>query len=140
MSDLVIKQIKNETELKEVLDLCYSILGQKDDDLYEYKAWAKRLHDGLQPLVYGIKDGKIISAVLGRAENEDSLIIGFLACDEKYRLQGITRKVLNCFEELAKSQGFKYITLGSKEDAFYEKCGYKVIFQINKQNIYQKIL
>lgn len=30
--------------------------------------------------------------------------------------------------------------IGSKEDAFYEKCGYKAIFQIQGQNIYQKIL
>ena len=30
-------------------------------------------------------------------------------------------------------QGFKYITLGSEADNFYEKCGYKVIFQIRDQ-------
>ena len=47
---------------------------------------------------------------------------------------------MNYFEELAREKGFKYITLGSKEDAFYEKCGYKVIFQMHDQNIYQKVL
>lgn len=31
-------------------------------------------------------------------------------------------------------------TLGSEEDIFYEKCGYKVIFQTHGQNIYQKLL
>lgn len=44
------------------------------------------------------------------------------------------------FEELARKKGFRYITLGSKEDAFYEKCGYQVIFQVHDQNIFQKVL
>ncbi|MBQ3497757.1 MAG: hypothetical protein IJA87_01375 [Clostridia bacterium] len=46
---------------------------------------------------------------------------------------------MKLFEEKARELGYKYITLGSKEDAFYEKCGYKLIFEINGQNIYQKV-
>ena len=34
----------------------------------------------------------------------------------------------------------KYITLGSQEDAFNEKCGYKRIAEIHGQSIYQKVL
>lgn len=49
-------------------------------------------------------------------------------------------KIDETFEEKARELGYKYITLGSKEDAFYEKCGYKTIFEINGQNIYQKVL
>ncbi len=37
------------------------------------------------------------------------------------------KKLLNYFEDLAREKGFKYITLGSKEDEFYKKCGYNVI-------------
>lgn len=140
MTDLIIKEIGTESELKEVLELCYKVLGTKNDELYGYAAWYKRLQDGLQPLVYALKDEKIISAVLGRAENKESLVIGFVACDEKYRKQGITKKLMGYFEELARKQGFKYITLGSEEDAFYERCGYKAIFKIHDQNIYQKML
>lgn len=33
---------------------------------------------------------------------------------------------------------YQYITLGSQEDSFYEKCGYNAIFQIEGQNVYQK--
>lgn len=62
------------------------------------------------------------------------------ACRENYRRQGITKGLLGYFEDLARKKGFKYITLGSKEDAFYEKCGYKVIFQVHDQNVFQKIL
>lgn len=134
------KEIETELELREVLELCYRILGTDNDELYGYDAWQRRLSDGLQPLVYALKDGKIVSAVLGRAENKDSLVIGFVACHENYRKQGITKDLLSYFEDLAKKQGFKYITLGSKEDVFYQKCGYKVIFQVHGQNIFQKIL
>ena len=140
MTDLVIKEIKTESELRGVLELCYKVLVTKNDDLYGYDAWLKRLQDGLQPLVYAVKDEKIVSAVLGRAESKESLVIGFVAYDENFRKQGITKKLMGYFEDLARKQGFKYITLGSKEDAFYEKCGYKAIFQIHDQNIYQKIL
>lgn len=137
---MTMKEIKTEQELKQVLDLCYRILGENDSELYGCTAWKERLRNGLQPLVYAVEDEKIVSAVLGRAENSDSLVIGFVACDENYRRRGITKKLMFYFEDLAKKLGFKYITLGSEEDAFYEKCGYKIIFQVHGQNIYQKQL
>ncbi len=140
MIDLVMKKVETEAELITVLELCYRVLGIRDDELYGYDAWYKRLQDGNEPLVYAVKDEKIVSAVLGRAENSESLVIGFVACDENFRRQGITKKLLGYFEELARKQKYKYITLGSKEDTFYENCGYKVIFQIHDQNIYQKLL
>ena len=134
------KEIKTEQELESVLEMCYRILGNDNAELYGYEAWLNRLKDSLQPLIYACDGDKIISAVLGRAENKDSLVIGFVACDEKHRRQGITKKLMELFEEKARELGYKYITLGSKEDAFYEKCGYKTIFEINSQNIYQKVL
>lgn len=135
-----LKIIENEQELKDVLEMCFHILGNDNAELYGYEAWLNRFKEGLQPLVYACDGKKIVSAVLGRAENKDSLILGFVACDKDYRRQGITKKLLNYFEVKAREMGYKYITLGSKADAFYEKCGYKLIFEINNQNIYQKIL
>lgn len=140
MSTVMMKEIETEQELREVLDLCYDILGTDHAELYGYEAWQKRFADGTQPLVYAKKDNEIISAVLGRAENQDSLVIGFVVCRENYRRQGITKALMAYFEELARKKGFRYITLGSKEDAFYEKCGYQVIFQVHDQNIFQKVL
>lgn len=140
MSIANMKEIETEQELSDVLELCYDILGTDNSELYSYDAWQKRFIEGLSPLVFAMKDNKIVSAVLGRAENKDSLVIGFAVCHEDYRKLGITKELLSYFEDLARKRGFKYITLGSKEDAFYEKCGYKVIFQIQEQNIYQKIL
>ena len=95
---------------------------------------------GLQPLVYAVKDGIILSCVLGRAENKDSLVIGFVACEEDFRGKGITKALMGYFGKRAREMGYKYITLGSKADGFYDSCGYKVIFEINGQNIYQKLL
>ena len=134
------KEIATEEELKVVLEMCYRILGNDNAELYGYEAWSRRLRDGNQPLLYACNNEKVVSAVLGRAENKDGLVIGFVACDENYRRQGITKKLMKLFEEKARELGYKYITLGSKEDAFYEKCGYKNIFEINGQNIYQKVL
>lgn len=139
MVDIAIKEIKTEQELADVLDLCYRILGEDHSEIYGYEAWRKRLANG-DPMVYGEKEGKILSAVLGREESEESLVIGFVACEEEYQRQGITKALMSYFEKIARKKKYKYITLGSKEDAFYEKCGYKVIFQIHGQNIYQKLL
>lgn len=140
MNDLKLKKVETEQELNAVLNLCYSILGEVDSGLYGYDAWHERFLNGNQPLVYAVKDDKIVSAVLGRAENPENITIGFAACHEDYRRQGITRKLMNYFDKLAKEQGYKYATLGSKEDLFYESCGYHKIFEIHGQSIYQKEL
>ena len=140
MDAIELKEIKSERELQRVLELCYAILGNSNQELYGYEAWKKRLEEEDSPLIYAEVGGKVVSAVLGRAENKDSLVIGFVACREEYRRQGITKKLMQYFETLAKEKNYKYITLGSQEDAFYEKCGYQVIFQIHGQNIYQKML
>lgn len=137
---VTIKEIRTEQELKSALALCYRILGHDDSELYGYDAWLKRLRDGLQPLMYAQDGDKVVSAVLGRRESAESLVIGFVACAEAYRRRGITKSLMAHFEESARKMGYKYITLGSEADAFYEKCGYKLIFQIHGQNIYQKIL
>lgn len=140
MSAYFMNEIKSEKELSDVLNFCYQILGERNDNLYGYEAWYKRLKDRASPMVYGVKDNIIISAVMGRPENQDSLIIGFAACHEKYRRQGYTKKLLCYFEKLAEEKGYKYITLGSENDGFYEKCGYSLISKIHGQNIYQKLL
>lgn len=137
-----LKEIKTEAELLRALELCYLVLGDhlREHELYRPEAWRKRLADGPQPMLYAEVDGQVVSAVLGRAENEDSLVIGLVACHENWRRQGITRELMSRFEQAAREMRFKAITLGSEADEFYEKCGYHVIFQIHDQNIYQKLL
>ncbi len=141
MEKICMKEIRSEQELKDVLELCLDILGRDVPEIYGYDAWHERLLGGREPLVYAqAGDGRVVSAVLGREENKDSLVIGFVACHKDYRRQGITRGLMQYLEGLAREKGYKYITLGSKEDVFYEACGYQVIFQVHGQNIYQKVL
>ena len=47
---------------------------------------------------------------------------------------------MDIFETEAVQAGFRYITLGSEEDVFYEKCGFHVIDEMHGQKIYQKLL
>lgn len=134
------KEIRSEQELRDVLKLCYDILGPDLSELYSYDAWYRRFLGGQEPLVYAAVDGRIVSAVLGREENKDSLVIGFVVCHQDYRRKGITRELMQYFEGLSRKKGYKYLTLGSREDLFYEACGYRMIFQIHGQAIYQKVL
>ena len=138
MSELAMKEIKTEEELKSVLELCYRILGNDNEEIYGFEACRGRLQECGHPMVYAVKDDTIVSAVLGRSEGNGNVIIGMVACHEDYRRQGITRKLMGYFEECAKEMGFNRATLGSRADGFYESCGYKVIFNTGYQNVFQK--
>ena len=139
-----IRCVENEEQLKAVLELCYSILGNhlKDVDNYRYEDWKKRLEKDNELLIFACESEKVVAAVLGRRESDESLVLGFVACDEKYRGRGITKELMARFEDNAEKMGFKYITLGADDKAtgFYEKCGYKIINEVHGQKIYQKLL
>lgn len=134
--------METEPQLRQVLDFCYGILGENLRDVapYRYEDWIERMERDNKLLVYAHEDGKVISAVLGRRESEESLVCGFVACEAGHRRQGITKRLMDIFETEAVRAGFRYITLGSNADAFYEKCGYQVINEIHGQKIYQKLL
>ncbi len=138
--EIQLREIRTEEALRAVLDLCYAVLGEAQPDFYQYDAWLERLHNGKQPLLYAEDANGVAAAVLGRAENADSLVIGFVVCREDCRRKGIAKRLMAVCETRAREMGFRYITLGSMEDAFYTACGYSVIFQVNGQNIYQKVL
>lgn len=137
---IIFHQIQTEERLLRALDLCYSILGHEDHEIYRRSAWLKRFRSGNQPLVCAEADGEIIAAVLGRSESAESLILGFCACREDFRRQGVTTRLIRMFEALARDMGYRTITLGSRADGFYEKCGYRVIMRMEEQNVYQKTL
>ena len=170
--EISVGYVETEEELKTVLRLCYRLLApelmvtlseERDDsedviteeikngdvvtseifeNIYAYAAWRERMEKYSRLLVYAKKDGEIVSAVLGRPESEESLVCGMVACDEKFRLRGITRMLMEKFVKNAHEMGFRYITLGADGDAegFYEKCGFHVIFEVHGQKIYQRML
>lgn len=133
---------EKESQLRKVLDFCYGILGEhlRDAAPYRYQDWLKRMEEDNRLLVYAHEDGDVISAVLGRRESGESLVCGFVACEASRRRQGITRRLMDIFEAEAVRAGFRYITLGSDADGFYEKCGYHMINELHGQKIYQKLL
>ena len=132
--------IQTNEELDKALDMCYDILGQVNEELYGRPAWQRRLWEGSSPMVYAEVDGEVISAVLSRREDENGIVLGMVACKADFRRKGITRELMRMVEDLAKENGYKSITCGSKEDAFYKSCGYDLIFCVHGQNIFQKIL
>lgn len=139
-----ILQIKNEEQLAPVLEICYRILGEhlREVDNYKFENWKQRIDKDSALLLYAYENNKVLSAVLGRKESFDSLIIGFVACDEENRKKGITQALIEQLEANAKQSGFRYITLGADKNAegFYEKLGYKIINEMHGQKIYQKLL
>ena len=133
--------VKTEPQLKQVLDFLLRHL--RGISPYRYEDWKERIERDSKLLVYAHEDGNVISAVLGRRENAESLVCGFVACEIGHRRQGITKKlmdIMDIFEAEAVQAGFRYITLGSEEDGFYEKCGFHVINEMHGQKIYQKLL
>ncbi len=139
--DYQIRQITNERTLRDVLDLCYSILGEHHEGLYSYKSWCTRL-DRPYLLLYAEHRGKPVAAVLGRVENVDGVILGFAACKEEYRRKGITSALLRAFEQGAANHGFSRVTLTSYNDAwkFYQSCGYLLLQDRLGRKTYQKPL
>lgn len=139
--DLTVKQIDSEKVLMPVLEMCWNILGKPNTDIYSEQAWRERLPDS-ELMIYAEIDGKPVSSVLGRAESPESVVLGYCCCTEEYRNQGITSALLTVLENNARESGYKYITLGSGDNAwgFYEKCGYSLINEIHGQRIYQKLL
>lgn len=136
--------IQDESRLREAVAFCEKILGANPEveELYGYEAWRKRLGKYSSLLLCAVGGDRVVSAVLGRPENEESLVMGQVACEEEYRGRGITRELVRRFEQNAKAMGFSYITLGARPEAegFYKKCGYRQIGEIEGQKIYQKML
>lgn len=138
-----IRIVEDITELNKVLKFCYEILGEHDDNdnVYGPAAWANRMNEN-ELMVFAETNGDVVSAVMGRAENPDSIILGFAACRADCRNNGITSSLLSTLENNARKHGYKYITLGSADESFgfYEKCGYNRIAVMHGQKIYQKLL
>ena len=91
--DFIIKQISNEKTLTSVLEMCWDILGKPNTDTYSEQAWRERLSDNCL-LIYAEIGDKPVAAALGRAENPESVVLGYCCCKEEYRGRGITSALL----------------------------------------------
>lgn len=144
MKSVATGYVDNEETLEAVLSMCYEILGEwlRDVENYRVADWERRMREIPRLLVYAHDEGMPVAAVLGRHESKDSLILGFVACREKYRKRGVTSRLLQILEHNAIEIGYKYVTLGADDSAvlFYEKCGYNRIDRVHDQAVYQKVL
>lgn len=142
--DWTLRRVETEEELEAVLALCARILGVDvlERAPYRREDWRERLEKTPELLFYAESGGIPVAAVLGRRESQESLIAGFVACEERFRRQGITRALMEKMEENGRALGCRYCTLGAAAQAegFYRRCGYRVIKEIEGQKIFQKLL
>ena len=85
------------------------------------------------------KDGdEMVGAVLSSDDNEETLLIGELAVDEKYRKLGIGTSLIQQLEKNAVKLNKKEISLGAQGPAenFYLKIGYtpRLFIQLTSNN------
>lgn len=104
--DVTVRAIQNNAELQEAVALCHRILRvDSNDELYGCAAWEARLNHR-ELMVAAWQEGHVVAAVLGRAENPDSVVMGMVACAEEYRGQGITARLIAQLEQHAREGGF----------------------------------
>lgn len=79
-------------------------------------------------------DGKVIAGIVGES-TFSTIEIEFLYVEESYRKHGLGTKLLNYVEEKGRREGLKHIYLNTfsfQAPKFYEKHGYKLLFNIDK--------
>lgn len=77
-----------------------------------------------------LDDDKFVGGVHGSI-TEDSMYIGWLVVDERYKGNGIGKNLMYKIEEKAKELNVSSINLGTVEfqaEKFYDKLGYKIVY------------
>ena len=83
---------------------------------------------------YHIEDaGSIIAGIVAESVS-DTIEIHYLYVEEAHRNKGLGRLLLSTLEENGRKSGMKRILLNTysfQAPEFYNKCGYKELFEIN---------
>lgn len=89
-------------------------------------------------IVIAKNENEIIGAILSSDENENTLLIGELAVDEKYRKAGVGTRLVKQLEQNSIKLNKKEISLGAQETSenFYLKMGYtpRLFIQLTGNN------
>lgn len=120
-----IKNVTEKQELKNALAFAARIFRGEPDFGYAGYTDDKISRYG-DLLLFAESEGEVIGIVFGRIEENGSMTVGPVATDERFRKQGIARKMMFLIEERAKAHGVQLIVLGAVQTAegFYAKLGY----------------
>lgn len=77
-------------------------------------------------MLYAQHDDETVGVVFGIVEKNNSITVGMVAADERYRHCGIASSLIRELEKRVLARGHHFIVLGALEPAerFYLKCGY----------------
>ena len=134
-----IKHITTQQELDAVLSFDKKVFGlnsERESPDYSREKWLSRMEKYSDLMLFAEADGEVIGLVFGRIENGESITVGPVAVDERYRKYGIAREMMLLLEKHALRHGIHQLVLGSEESAegFYEKLGYTGTLLIQSEN------
>lgn len=124
-----IKNVTNETELDNTLSFARVIFkdsGRLNHPVFTNEYWLTRMPDSADFMLYAQHDDEIVGVVFGHVESNNSITVGMVAADERYRHHGIASSLLKELEKRVLAKGHHFIVVGAAETAegFYLKCGY----------------
>lgn len=127
--EYTIKHVSTEQALDATLVFDQKVFGASSDrhnPAYSRTSWLERMKDAGDLMLYAEAGGEVIGIVFGRIEQNQSITVGPVAVDERYRKCGIAREMMLLLEERARSHGIYQLGLGAVESAegFYQKLGY----------------
>ena len=134
---------KSKTEVQEAYNFVKSILEFSENHPRSLDFYLNVFKKDPKYIVIAKDGDKIIGAILSSDENEDTLLIGELAVDEKYRKAGVGTSLVKKIEQNAIKLNKKTVSLGAQEPSenFYFKMGYtpRLFIQLTGNNRIEEI-
>ncbi len=129
MFNYVIKNVTNETDLDNTLSFIREIFKDRLELIpieFSKETWLIRMTKSADFMLYAQHENEIVGVVFGVVENNNSVTIGPVAADKRYRRCGIAASLLKELEKRVLARGHHFLVLGALEPAegFYLKCGY----------------
>ena len=124
-----IKNVTNEIDLDNTLSFVKTIFRDRLELIpleFSKETWLVRMTNSADFILYAQHEDEIGGVVFGIVESNNSITIGMVATDERYRHHGIASSLFTELEKRVMDRGHHFIVLGALEAAegFYLKCGY----------------
>ena len=136
--DISLVSPNSKAEVQDVYSFVKNILKFSDDHPRSLDFYLNIFQKDPRYVVIAKDGSEIIGAILSSDENKDTLLIGELAVDEKYRKAGVGTRLILQLEQYAIQINKKEISLGAQGSAenFYLKMGYtpRLFIQITGNN------